>query len=46
MKGCHDDLGYLGIERMVGLLCDRFYWANMQKDAEEHVLEVQQMSTV
>ena len=36
MKAYFDYLGCLGIERMVALPCDMFYWVNMQRDAEEH----------
>ena len=37
LQGCHNDVGHLGIERMLDLLRDRFYWPNMQADAEQHV---------
>ena len=29
LKGCHDDLGHLGIERTLDLLRDQFYWPRM-----------------
>ena len=34
---CHEDVGHLGIAGMLDLLGDRFYWPNMQIDAEQHV---------
>ena len=36
LKGCHDDLGHLGIERTLDLLRDQFYWPGMTKDATRH----------
>ena len=32
LKGCHDDLGHLGIERALDLLRDQFYWPSMTED--------------
>ena len=29
LEACHDNVGHLGIERMLSLLCDRFYWPNI-----------------
>ena len=29
LQGCHDDLGYLGMERTIDLLRDHFYWHGM-----------------
>ena len=37
LQRCHEDVGHLGIEGMLDLLRDRFYWPNMQIDAEQHV---------
>ena len=37
MQGCHDDIGHLGVERMLNLLQDRFYWPIMPQDVENHV---------
>ena len=37
LEACHDNEGYLGIERTLSLLCDRFYWLNMAQDIEIHV---------
>ena len=37
LKGCHDDLGYLGIERTLDLLRDCFHWPGMMEDATRHI---------
>ena len=37
LKGCHDDLGHLGVERTLDLLRDQFYWPGMMKDAIRHI---------
>ena len=37
LKGCHDDLGYLGIERTLDLLRDQFYWPSMTEDVTRHI---------
>ena len=37
LEACHDDVGHLGIERTLSLLCDRFYWPNMAQDVQIYV---------
>ena len=37
LKGCHDDITHLGVERYLDLLRDRFDWLTMAKDMESHV---------
>ena len=37
LKGCHDDLGHLGVERTLDLLRDWFYWPGMTEDATRHI---------
>ena len=37
LKGCHDDLGHLGIERTLDLLRYQFYWPGMTEDATRHI---------
>ena len=37
LKGCHDDLGHLRIERTLDLLKDQFYWLGMTEDATRHI---------
>ena len=34
MHGCHDDLGHLGTEHMLDLLCDQFYCPTMQDNVD------------
>ena len=34
LKGCHDDLGHLGVERTLDLLRDQFYWPGMMEDMQ------------
>ena len=37
LKGCHNDLGHLGIERTLDLLRDQFYWPRMMEDMTRHI---------
>ena len=37
LKGCHDDLGHLGIEITLDFLRDRFYWPGMTEDMTRHI---------
>ena len=37
LKGCHDNLGYLGVERTLDLLRDQFYWPDMMEDGIRHI---------
>ena len=37
LKGCHDDLGHLEIERTLDLLRDQFYCPGMTEDATRHI---------
>ena len=37
LKGCHDGLGHLGIERTLDLLRDRFYWPGMTEYVTRHI---------
>ena len=34
---CHDDNGHLGMERTLGLMQERFFWANMEDDVHTHI---------
>ena len=36
MQACHD-IGHLGINCMLNLLQDRFYWPDIQLDVEQHI---------
>ena len=33
----HDDFGHLGIEKMLGLLKDRFFWLKMSEDVRQYI---------
>ena len=37
LDACHDNVGHLGIERMLSLLRDKFYWPNMAQDIEIYI---------
>ena len=37
LEAYHDNVGHLGIERTISLLCDRFYWPDMVQDVEIYV---------
>ena len=37
LKGCHDDVGHLGIERTLDLLKDQFHWPSMREDATRQI---------
>ena len=37
LKGCHDEVGHLGLECMLDLMCNRFYWPHMAAQAKEHI---------
>ncbi len=39
-KELHEEMGHLGVERVVNLIRDRFYWPHMQKDAEHYITQV------
>ena len=37
LKGCHDEVDHLGLERMLDLMHDRFFWPHMAVQAKEHI---------
>ena len=37
LKGCHDEVGHLGLECMLDLMRDRFFWPRMAVQAKEHI---------
>ena len=37
LRGCHDEVGHLGLEHMLDLMHDRFFWPHMAAQAKEHV---------
>ena len=37
LRGCHDEVGHLGLECMLDLMHDRFFWPRMAVQAKEHI---------
>ena len=37
LKGCHDEVGHLGLVHMLDLMCAWFYWSCMAAQAKEHI---------
>ena len=37
LRGCHDEVGHLGLECMLDLMRDRFFWPCMAVQAKEHI---------
>ena len=37
LKGCHDQVGHLGLEHMIDLMHDQFFWPHMAAQAKEHI---------
>ena len=37
LRGCHDEVGHLGLECMLDLMCDRFFWPCVAALAKEHI---------
>ena len=37
LKGCHDQIGHLGLECMLDLMHDQFFWPHMAAQAKEHI---------
>ena len=37
LRGCHDEVGHLGLECMLDIMCDRFFWPHMAAQVKEHV---------
>ena len=37
LEACHENVGYLGIERTTALLKDHFYWPSIAEDVEKHI---------
>ena len=35
LRGCH--IGHLGLEHILNLMCDRFFWSHMAAQAREHI---------
>ena len=37
LRECHDETSHLGLEHMLDLMCDRFFWPCMAAQAKEHI---------
>ena len=37
LKGCHNEVGHLGLECMIDLMHDQFFWPCMAAQAKEHI---------
>ena len=37
LRGCHNEVGHLGLEQMLDVLCDHFFWPCMAVQAREHI---------
>ena len=37
LKGCHDEVGHLGLECMLDLMRDSFFWPHMAVQVKEHI---------
>ena len=37
LRGCHDEVGHLGLECMLDLMHDRFFWPRMAVQAKKHI---------
>ena len=37
LKGCHNEVGHLGLKHMLNPMHDRFYWPLMAAQAKEHI---------
>ena len=37
LKGCHDEVGHLGLECMLDLMCDWLFWPHMAAQVKEHL---------
>ena len=41
LRGLHDDMGHLGRDKTIDLVCQRFYWPRMTVDIESHIRDCQ-----
>ena len=44
LKACHDDVCHASIWKYTRLLRNRFYWANINQDMEQHIKRCEKMS--
>ena len=43
--GCHDQIGHLDLKRMLNLVCNCFFWPQVDIQAKEHVEKCHQCIT-
>ena len=46
LRECHDEVGHLGLEHMLDLMHDRFFWPHMATQAKEHVRKCQSQTAI
>ena len=37
LRGCNEEVGHLGLEHMLNLMCDRLFWPHTAAQAQEHI---------
>ena len=37
LKGCHNEVGHLGLKCMLDLMCDQFFWPQMAAQAKDYI---------
>ena len=37
LRGCHGEVGHLGLEHMLNLMCNKFFWPHMAPRAKKHI---------
>ena len=42
LQRCYDDIRHIGLEQMLDLLWDQFYWPGMTKDVKHHIARCDQ----
>ena len=45
LKGCHNEVGHLGLEQMLDLMHNHFFWPHMAAQVREHVKKCHQCVT-
>ena len=44
LRTCHDEVGHLGLEHMLDLMHERFFWPHMATQAKKHIGKVSPVS--
>ena len=45
LRGCHDEVGFLGLKEMLNLMHDHFFWPQMAVQVKEHIKKCHQYIT-